>query len=225
MRTMTMMAALLLLATGAVAQTIETKTDADRRALREMRNRLQRQVISVDWKDRELGDVLRELRATLGLNLVVARALRESAADAEISLTLDGVTAWDLLALLQESHDLGFRMGGRLLWVTTREDAVRRAMVTRVRDARMLGYRPPDFPGPRLGLDLGRPSDREEVTVEPREQIDAGEIEELLKSMTGEKEWEIEGASLSISGGLLIVRHTASMQAKVWRAAARLETL
>jgi hypothetical protein len=216
---------ILVMGSSLFAQVIEAGGERERRGLRHLKNRLSRQIISVDWEEEvSLRDALRHLRLRSGVRLVIGTALfRDELGDESVHLKLRNIAVWDLLTLLGERYDLGFRMRGRLLVVSTKADTIRRSMKLQVYDAGLVGYRPPDFPGPRLGL---RPSnvedERAEVAV--REGPDREEIVELIKRMTGAKNWEIEGADISFStGGLLIVRHAPSMQRRVARILRMLE--
>lgn len=219
MSRMSLIALVLLMAAAPLsAQYIEARGERDRRGLKLLKNRFSRRVISVDWSDDvTLREALRDLRTRTGLHLVLGTPLhRGELAEEPVDLKLRNIAVWDLLKVLADRHELGLRMRGRLLVVSTRADTIRRSMRLVIHDVRLVGYRPQDFPGPRLGLRVSGVED-EFTESELPDRDDPESIVELVRRLTGEEKWEVEGASLDLIGGRLIVRHAPSMQREVRR--------
>ena len=199
------------------AQVIETRplrSGADRERFRALRNRLSHTTISVDWKAKPLAECLDELRSRVNLNFVIAAAARDQVEE-EVDMKLHHVPAWIVLALLRDRHQLGFLNDRGIIVVTTRDDMFRRSFTTKIYNAFTIGYKLPDFPGPRLGL---RPSGAEIGEEEAEDEVephDPQETIDLVKRMTGESLWEIEGASIEVLRGIVVVRHAPSVQRQV----------
>lgn len=213
-----MIALLLTLASLAAAQ-LETAPLKSRRAAdryRRVVNILETKRVTVNWDDVTIREAVADLRRQTGLNFVISSAAGE-AVDEEISCKLRNIPAGPVLHVLGR-RDVVFQHRHGVIWVTSREEATRRAAILRIYDTRGLFYVPPDFPGPRLGLggsgtDLFEEASDDDADsnrgIEPEEAID------IIRGATGEANWELPGVSITLAGGRLLVRHTPRMQRRV----------
>lgn len=221
---MRIIALALLFCVSTSAQILDTlplKTSRDRATYRSMVTRIANLRLTVDWKDENLYRVVRSLRMQLGLNFVIDPALKETAEEASVTLSLKEVSGRAVLRLLESSQKIAFQNRGGILYVTSPEEALKKAMVLRTYSVKDMLYTPPDFPGPRLGIKVG-PVEEQREEPEPPEQKDPAFLEDLLRQSTGADVWEVEGSSITIHNGTLIVRHAPKVQAKVRSLLARL---
>ncbi len=220
---MRLIAAMILLAIcptliGQSIKTIPLKTTREAQDYRSILKRVRGTTFSVDWKQVALEDVLKDLRRRLGFNILVARPMKERLEEEVVDLTLTTVRASTILKLLQEQHKFVLQNRRGIVWVTTVEDAFKKSLVLKFYGVRVLLYTPPDFPAPDIGI---RPSgvnagedDEEEVE---REAKDPEVLLDFIRKGTGPNLWDVEGVSLQISKGTLIVRHSPEVQRKVSR--------
>ncbi|MEE9393837.1 MAG: hypothetical protein V3W41_15155 [Planctomycetota bacterium] len=216
---------LCILAAPIFAQLIEPARSSSRESknLRHLHNQLLQVPMNVKWEGRTLLEALGEVRAVTGINLFVGRGIKDLA-DEEIDLTLIGVPAYTVMRVLADEFGIGFLQRGRMLVAMTRSEMMRRSFRLRIYDIRAGLYVPPDFPGPRLDLNISgsEPEEREEIESV---SSDPEQIIEIIKGATGEANWDIEGASLEIHRGRMIVRHSPGMQRRVLRILAGLGML
>ena len=210
--------ALTLLASSVLAQ-LETTPLRTTRAVRQYRhvlNLLETRRVTVDWEDTTLREAVADLRRQTRLNFVFSSKAVDLAEN-EISFKLRDVPVGPVLHILA-GEDVVFQHRHGVIHVTTREDAVRHASIMRIYDTRGLLYVPPDFPGPKIGLGVsGSGGFEEEEEPEPREGWNPDEVIDLIQNATGASNWELEGVSMNMMGGKLVVRHTPVMQRRVQR--------
>ena len=208
----------LILITSTPAQVLETVALGNRREqtqYRELLGRLRLTRISVDWKDRSLADVLADLRSRTGLNLLVQSGELGEILEQSVDLRLKEVSVEVVLELLSSGRDLVFQNRKGVIHVTSRAHAVRRSAVLAIFDVSDLLYVPPDFPAPKIGIPVGPPSDERDARESHPESKDPEELIDLIKSATGEKNWEYEGVSIRHSAGKLLIRHTPAMLRRI----------
>ena len=171
--------------------------------------------LSVDWKDVPFREVTRHLARTLGINLIIDRTIGEKAEE-PVTLTLVDVKAATVLAALKDSMSVTFLHRDGMLHVTTTEDATKRSLMLELIDVRDILYVPPDFPAPSGGLGINPgPPVPPVAEEEPPEQKDPDFVLDLVRTSVSPKSWDIEGTSLQISKGTLIVRNTPRVIAEV----------
>jgi hypothetical protein len=187
---------------------------------------LGRMTVSVSWERTPLPDAVAHLAAITGMNIVVGPALlADGAADAIlVDLRVRGVSARQALALAVDGRDLGLRMQGTVLLVTTKKDA-RGKPILRLHSIGDLLQPIRDFPGPDLLL---RPAGSEPRVEEPKETKhpfgDGDDLVEMVKTHTGTGTWEEDGISVSVAGDWLVVRQYADVQGEVGRLLALLRS-
>ena len=141
----TRMLALLLVFASSVAAQLETAPLKSRRAAERYRrivNILETKRITVNWDDVTIREAVADLRRQTGLNFVISSAAGD-AVDDEISCKLRNIPVGPVLHVLGR-RDVVFQHRHGVIWVTSREDATRRAAVLRIYDTRGLFYVPPD---------------------------------------------------------------------------------
>ncbi len=216
MKTIMTLTVLAALGLGAAAQDLITGSGRTTRegGERRMMAVLGNSSLSVDWTDLRLEDCVRDLRDRTGLNILLSAGARAS--DFEVAaLELRRVSPLLLVQLLAEESGLIARFGRGMVVFETPEESVRRSATLAIYDLASRFYEPPDFPAPRIGIRPVIEEDFEDV-IRP-EARDFQEIVDILRSATGEANWEIEGTSMQVAGKRLIVRHTPAMQRRVAR--------
>ena len=213
---------LLLILAGplALAQSVKTiplKKSRDVRAYRQILRRLRGTVMTVDWKEQALTDVIKELRRRLRFNILVARPMKEMVEEEAVDLTLNNVRASTILKVLAEQHKFVFQYREGIVWITTQEDAFQKALVLKLYSVHLLLYTPPDFPAPGIGINPGGVTSEDDEEEVEREQKDPEFLLDLIRQATGTALWDIEGVTLQISKGTLVVKHSPEVQRKVSR--------
>jgi hypothetical protein len=204
-----------ILVSAAAAQTLARGRLAgaeDAQAYSDTIRRLRTTRLSVAWKNVALADAVKELRLYAGRSVVFAPAAEARKAE-PVSLELTDVTAAAVVRLLQTSAKVRFLFEDGIIFVTTPEDAAQRSLEIRVYDVADLLYQAPDFPGPRMDLNPGKPQEAAEET--PSSSRDGSEIVDLLRTLVGPEPWDVPGTSITISKQLLIVRQTPEVHAKI----------
>ena len=194
------------IARGHVADADDAKSYAD--TLKQLRSRR----LSVAWTDVTLLDAVRELRLYVGRTIVFAPAAEEKKT-LPISLELVDVSVATTLRLLQSTAKVRLIYEDGIIFITTPEDAAQRSLEIRIYDVAELLYHAPDFPGPRMDLNPGKP----EVSVAETEtpSRDGSEMVDLVRTLVGAASWEVPGTSIALSHHMLIVRQTPEMHAKI----------
>jgi hypothetical protein len=184
----------------------------DARAYAEAVRTLARRPVTVSWEAVDLEAAVKELRLLLARPILFAAAA-EDRKTVPVTLELRNVSFASLFRLVEGAAKVRFLFEGGFIFVTTPEDAVRRSVVMRVYDVSDLLYQAPDFPAPVMSLHPGRPA--EPPAESESQRRDGGEIVDLMRTLVGLDAWEVEGASIAISGRLLVVTHTPEVHAKI----------
>ena len=192
------------------------------RGFKELQTKLLAASLSVNWEEAELGEVLKELRRRLEVNLVMSIALRKEEPPT-LNLVLKDISALGVLRIIESQTGIRFQHRHGVIVATTPEDAMQASMVLKVYQVADLLYVPPDFPAPiRLGL-RGSGQEEEPITPEPQEQKDPAELIELLRVSTGgDKVWDVPGAFITHSGSNLFVFHSTEVHSRFGRTLHRL---
>ncbi|HYC79222.1 MAG TPA: DUF4974 domain-containing protein [Planctomycetota bacterium] len=176
----------------------------------------------VDFENVGLGDAIRTLARRFGRTFVIDDALKDRL-DEPVGFVLRDVRMDVTLKTLARTRRVRFLYEGGFVRVTTPDDADRRRLETRIYDVSELLYAPPDFPGPQMDIRPGRPATPpEESVVEGRS---TAEVVDLLRDLLGDAAWTLDGATIEISGKILIVRQTPERHAEIRRAIAVLSVL
>jgi len=127
---------------------------ADALAKLQVRRLLDRRRVTVNFAETRFTEALDFLRDVTGLNVVLSKRAAEAVEEREVDLRLAKVTLRSCLELLLELTDPNLRYGVRhgVLWIGLRDEWPKR-LELRILDVADLIHAPPDFPGPRLGLE------------------------------------------------------------------------
>ncbi len=82
-------------------------------------------------------------------------------------------------------------------------------------DVRLLTTPVRDFPGPRLGLTASGFEPREEEPAEPRAAVDGDTLLALVEENVAPDTWDLEGRSLALHRGVLLVRQTPDVHRRL----------
>jgi hypothetical protein len=202
---------------AAFAQAPGSDEDAVRN--QRMASILQTKVISVDFKDAKLAEVMKFLATVTGINIVVDPAVFQDTpeSDLTVSLQVEDLPAGDILDLICKFKKLGHAFRHGVLLITTPALSEGQVLM-RVYDVRDLAVPLKDFPGPEIELKGGgetSPSFVVDDTQEPK-AISAESIVEQLKSTTGAGSWdENPKCRITIFKGMLIILQTAKVHKEI----------
>jgi hypothetical protein len=114
-------------------------------------------VITATFTKTEFTDCLDFIRDVTGMNIVLSKAAKKEFGELEVTLRLKKVKIRNLLNLLLEQADKALRYGVKhgVLWIGLKEEW-KTKKILRVIDVSDILHRPPNFPGPKLGLKDGK---------------------------------------------------------------------
>ncbi|MCI0343056.1 MAG: hypothetical protein L0216_18250 [Planctomycetales bacterium] len=174
--------------------------------------------VSLDFEDAPLKDVLKYLRQVSGLNIVLDPEVAQEANEQRVTLQVTDVSLRSAFSLVLEFVNLGMRWKNGVFLVAKGEK-LKGEMILRLYDVRDLSMKIQDFPGPRIELKSSSDAagdsgvifaDQESASPPPT----TDEIVETIKTMTGGGAWE-GGASVTVIGGLLLVKQTPEVHAEI----------
>jgi len=214
----------LLLAGVLVMAPLSTGVAKERpQTLREMLLVLEARTVSVDFKDKDLQEVLRFFSDFTGVNLIVSPVLQAQRDDYDLNVTLrlKDVSVKQVLSILVDLKGLASVYRHGVIMITTPKDA-RGKPFLRMYSIGDLTVRIRDFPGPDIML---RPAGAEGMermfggVEEGKEHAfaDPEFIQDLILENTGEGTWEDEGVRVYVNERVLIVRTYASVHVEIIR--------
>jgi len=181
----------------------DSSTDVERK-LSSMR-------ISVEFGQTPLAEAIDFIREASGLNIVVDRRVDLGA---RVTLQVKGVSLKSALRLILRPLEADYLVSEGILRVVPGEELQARVSL-RIYDLGDLTMPLTEFPGGELslgetGVVIGPP----ELTMDRTDM--EGFLEELFQSFTGRAAWDDNpNASIRIQNGLLIVRQTREVHAKL----------
>jgi len=191
--------------------------------LRRMLLTLDDTLVTFDFKEKPLAEVLKFFTDFTGVNLVLAPAVQAEAGnlDLDVTLRLTKISVRSALEIILELKNLGSVYRHGVIMITTPEDA-RGKPKLRIYSIGDLTVRIRDFPGPDMMLkpsgaeDFGRIFGGEE---EGREHAfaDPDFIQDLVTDNTGPDTWDDDGVRISVNRRLLIVRQYPSVHREIAR--------
>lgn len=177
--------------------------------------------LTVKYEKATLDEFVDHLRASTGINIFVhkARMLKDGVDPDAIQIDLDvkDVTAVELLKLALAGVDVGFRIDGNVLIITSKKDA-RGKPVLRVYSVAHLLVPIRDFPGQDMNVypsNYEPPEPPEPEVVQTYESSE--QLAELVRTFTGEGTWEDEGVRITVFRHHLFVRTYPSVHAEIQR--------
>ena len=182
-------------------------------------NLLESRRLTVRFEKATLDQFTDHLRAATGINIFVHKGrMAKDGVDADaiqIDLDVKDVTAAELLKLAFAGIEVGFRIEGNVLIVTSKKDA-RGKPVLRIYSVAHLLVPIRDFPGQDMNVypsnyEPPEPPEAEVVqTYESSEQL-----AELVRTFTGEGTWEDEGVRITVFRHHLFVRTYPAVHAEI----------
>jgi len=191
--------------------------------LRQMIQVLDARKVSVNFKDKDLQDVVRFCSDFTGINLIVSPVLTAQADDYDLSVTLrlNDVSVKQLLSIIIDLKDLASVYRHGVIMITTPKDA-RGKPFLRIYPIGDLTVRIRDFPGPNIML---RPAGAEGLedmfggVEEGKEHAfaDPEFIQDLILENTGKDTWEDDGVRVTVNERYIFVRTYRSVHLEVSR--------
>lgn len=223
MRTPTTLAVLLLLAMPAfLVRTAEAGPSKETIALAK---KLETTILEkVQFEDHKLKDVVTWLRTATSLNFYVKEAKITKAGveldDVTFTATLEKVSIAQVLDLMLEPHELAVKVGGNVVYITTKKDAWGKPK-TKMYGISHITWTKRDFIAPPISLNPSGDlfDDYEPEVVVEDDPLDNGDaVIELIKELLGPEVWD-ENDEWSISGTdrYLVVKAPKSIHAKIPR--------
>jgi hypothetical protein len=179
--------------------------------------------LSVDFKDKDLKDVVRFLTEYTGVNIIVSPLLSAKGDDYDLTVTLrlTDVSVRQLLSIILDLKGLAVVHRHGVIMITTPEDA-RGKPYLRIYPISDLTFRIRDFPGPNLML---RPAGSEGLedmfggVEEGKEHAfaDPEFIQDLILDNTGKDTWEDEGVRINVNERYLFARTYRTVHVEITR--------
>jgi len=159
------------------------------------------------------------LRASTGVNIVVNKArIAKDGGDAdaiEITLDVKDVTAAEALVLALQGQQLGFKIVGNVLLITSRKDALGKPVLV-IYDVAYLLVPIRDFPAPDMNIYPSNYEPPEPPEAEVQQTYDSSEeLAELVRQFTGEGTWEDEGVRITVFRKHLFIRTYPSVHREI----------
>jgi Flp pilus assembly secretin CpaC len=190
-------------------------------ALAAIRAKLANEVITLDYAETPVPfkDAIKSIRIRTGINIMVDPEVMTEKGEEPVAVSLRDYNLGDSLKLVLDNLKLGYVLRDEVLYITTTEKAMGRAL-PRVYDVGDLTVALPDFKAPNLNL---RPGGAGEAAVkaiwgEDGERVtdtDIGRLADLIRENAGRGTWELEGHSINPSAGKLIVSTTPAIHKQV----------
>lgn len=177
-----------------------------------IRRRISTMRITVRFEETPIKEVVQYLRDVVDINILLDRDVD---GDRTVTLEARGITVKSLLDYILNPHDLTWLIHEEILHIVPGDHPlVRKRMKLRVYDIQDMLYRLPDFPGGEItfgetGIQIVQPP----AEVQP----DTSDVlQEILMAFTGgSRVWDRDGAEMVLQNGMLIVRQTPEIHAKL----------
>lgn len=184
-------------------------------------NLLRSRRLTVKFEKATLDQFIDHLRAATGINIFVHKGrMAKDGVDADsiqIDLDVKDVSAGELLKLAFAGIDVGFRIEGNILILTSKKDA-RGKPLLRVYSVAYLLVPIRDFPGQDMNVypsHYERPEPPEPEVTQTYESSE--QLAELVRTFTGEGTWEDEGVRITVFRHHLFVRTYPAVHAEIQR--------
>lgn len=209
-----------------LAAPLSAGPEATRKKARSIANILTTRKISVEFEKATLDQLVKFVRTATGINIVVNKARIErdgGDVDAiEITLQVKNVKAIDALKLALQGHELGLKVKGNILYITSKKDALGKP-VLRIYSVAHLLVPIRDFPARDMNV---YPSNYEPPEAEEPEVVQTYEsseqLAELIRTFTGKDTWENEGVAIHVFRNHLFIRTYPRVHREVARLLAML---
>jgi type II secretory pathway component GspD/PulD (secretin) len=190
-------------------------------SLQTIKSKLDNDTVSWDYGEQQqpFEEVIKQIRTTTGINIVIDPDVKAEKGQEPITVTLRDYKLGGALKILLGNLKLDFVLKDDVLYITTAEKAMGKAM-PRVYDVRDLTVSLPHFKAPNLNL---RPGGAGEAAVkaiwgedlERTQDTDLSRLVDLIRENVGPGTWEVEGHSIQPSAGQIVVSTTTEIHAKI----------
>jgi hypothetical protein len=195
--------------------------EATRKKARSIVNILRTRTISVEFEKATLDQFVKYVRTATGINIVVNKVRIErdgGDVDAiEIALKVKSVKVIDAMKLALQGHELGLKLKGNILYITSKKDALGKP-VLRIYSVAHLLMPLRDFPARDMNV---YPSNYEPPEAEEPEIVQtyesSEELAELIRNFTGKDTWENEGVAIHVFRKHLFIRTYPHVHGEVAR--------
>lgn len=193
----------------------------------EITRKLDTQQISLNFDGTPFNEAIDFLRDITGLNFVITKGAKEliEGESVEVSLRLKNITLKNALNLILAAHEnLKWRIEDGVVKIGTGEDS-KEQLFLEFYDVNEIVSKPPDFPAPKLGLNLsagggggGGGAAGGTLNFDDEDEkgggvgVDSDKLIELIESKLGEGD---ESGSVEYSGGIIIVRKSLRAHQKI----------
>jgi hypothetical protein len=189
-------------------------------------NMLRTRRVSVKMEKATLAQFVDYLRAASGINIVVNKArIEKDGGDVEgieIDLDLENVTLANAIKVALGGLDLGFKIKGNVLLITSKKDA-RGKPVLRIYSVAHLLVPIRDFPAPDMNIYPSNYEPPEPPEPEVQQTYESSEeLAELIRTFTGQETWEDEGVRITVFRRHLFIRTYPAVHAEIARLLAQL---
>jgi hypothetical protein len=205
---------------GSGAATSQTAAGAAERA-ESISNLLRSRRLTVKFEKATLDQFIDHLRGATGINIFVYKArMQKDGVDPDaiqIDLDVKDVSAGELLDLAFAGLDVGFRIQGNILILTSKKDA-RGKPVLRIYSVAHLLVPIRDFPGQDMNVYPSNYQPPEPPEPEVTQTYESSEeLAELVRRFTGEGTWEDEGVRITVFRNHLFIRTYPAVHAEIQR--------
>jgi len=187
----------------------------------EIINLLRSRRLTVKFEKATIDEFVNHLRAATGINIFVYKTrMTKDGVDPEgiqIDLDVKNVSAGELLKLAFAGVDVGFRIQGNILIITSKKDA-RGKPVLRIYSVAHLLVPIRDFPGQDMNVypsNYEPPEPPEAEVVQTYESSE--ELAELVRQFTGQGTWEDEGVRITVFRNHLFIRTYPAVHDQIQR--------
>lgn len=184
--------------------------------------RLGDRVVSIDFDEKPLDEVLRYFAGLTDVNLAVSPALRQDRSEEELRITLNlhRVTVISALSIIVDLKSLGSVYRSGVIFLTTPKDARGKPRL-RVYPIGDLTVRIRDFPAPDIRLHASGEDGAFDAMFPHEEEgqehafADPEFIMDLITQNTGEETWDEEGVRYSVNDRYLVIRQYPSVHREI----------
>lgn len=193
----------------ASAQLVEEKTEAARKAEKELLDLVGKKKVSLDFDNASLEYIIQSLKDQTGINMIIAPNVKAS--DLKLTAHLKDVSLATALKCLLSYEGLDYWATEQTLVIATRTAAFRRRLETRVYDISDLLFTPRDFHpnGDSMFLEDSC------YNNEPCSPYSADSIVQLVRTVTEQFVWLEDECMVELRGRNLFVRHLPEVHARI----------
>jgi len=185
-------------------------------ATRKTKEQLSSEVLSMDFTEAPLTEVVDFLRTTTGINIIIDPAVKKEFPEEEalkVDLTVNKLKFKSILDLILDLKGLAYQVDDGVIIISTKKRASEKP-VLRLYNVRDLTGKLIDFPAQEINLFASTNGDDQRgIQVSEEEEEASGNISEeqltdLIKNNIAKNSWDADDRSVDIRGGTLIIRQS-----------------